>query len=166
MLSELINDLKAHRSGYIDSNPIFARLATGDITRFHYLAYLRETYHLIKHSPKYLTIAANRVAANDERLSDYFRNFSLQETGHELLCIRDINALGENADKILSGEQNSGVWGMVTQCYFWASLCPWLWWKFDSSVSEPGIFLSQLPYNERPQIQPRLEHPPSRCFQR
>src|ERR1044071_6069379 len=45
-------------------------------------------------------------------------------------------------------------------------LCPWLWWKFDSSVSEPGIFLSQLPYNERPQIQPRLEHPPSRCFQR
>ena len=46
------------------------------------------------------------------------------------------------------------------------SLCPWLWWKFDSSVSEPGIFLSQLPYNERPQIQPRLEHPPSRCFQR
>jgi hypothetical protein len=73
-------------------NPIFARLAGGDITRLHYLAYLRETYHLVKHTPKYLTIAANRVAHNDERLSAYFRNFSLEETGHELLCIRDFAA--------------------------------------------------------------------------
>ena len=30
-------------------------------------------------------------------------------------------------------------------------LCPWLWWKIDSSVSESQIFLSQLPYNERSQ---------------
>lgn len=98
MISTLINELKAHRRNYIDCNPIFARLGGGDLTRFHYLAYLRETYHLVKHTPKYLTIAANRVAENDERLSDYFRKFSLEETGHELLCIRDIDALGENVN--------------------------------------------------------------------
>lgn len=120
-MSQLIKDLIAHRKSYIDCNPIFARLAGGDLTRFHYLAYLRETYHLIKHTPKYLTIAANRVAENDERLANYFRNFSREEAGHELLCIRDIHALGENADDILSGDPNPGVWGMVTQCYFWAS---------------------------------------------
>jgi pyrroloquinoline quinone (PQQ) biosynthesis protein C len=120
-MSQLIKDLIAHRKSYIDCNPIFARLAGGDLTRFHYLAYLRETYHLIKHTPKYLTIAANRVAENDERLANYFRNFSREETGHELLCIRDIHALGENADDILSGDPKPGVWGMVTQCYFWAS---------------------------------------------
>lgn len=121
MVAELINNLKVHRRTYIDGHPIFATLAGGDLTRFHYLAYLRETYHLIKHTPKYLTIAANRVAGNDERLSNYFKNFSLEETGHELLCIRDIDALGENAEDILSGDPNPGVWGMVTQCYFWAS---------------------------------------------
>ena len=121
MISELINDLKAHRRSYIDCHPIFARLAGGDLTRFHYLAYLRETYHLVKHTPKYLTIAANRVAENDERLSAYFRKFCLEETGHELLCIRDIDALGENADIILSGDPNPGAWGIVTQCYFWAA---------------------------------------------
>ena len=120
MISELINDLKAHRRSYIDCNPIFARLADGDITRFHYLAYLRETYHLVKHTPKYLTLAANRVAEHDERLSAYFRKFSLEETGHELLCIRDIHALGENAD-IIMGDPNPGAWGIVTQCYFWAT---------------------------------------------
>src|SRR4030095_12721208 len=76
MMSQLINDLTAHRKSYIDCNPIFARLAGGDLTRFHYLAYLRETYHLIKHTPKDLTIAANRVANNDERLANYFRNLS------------------------------------------------------------------------------------------
>ena len=26
---------------------------------------------------------------------------------------------------------------------------PLLWWEIDSSVSEPEIFLPQLPYNER-----------------
>jgi pyrroloquinoline quinone (PQQ) biosynthesis protein C len=121
MISKLINDLKVHRESYIDGNPIFARLAAGDITRSHYLAYLRETYHLVKHTPNYLMIAANRVAENDERLSAYFRKFCLEETGHELLCIRDIDALGENADMILSGDPNPGAWGIVTQCYFWAT---------------------------------------------
>ena len=108
MIADLITDLKVHRSSYIDCNPIFARLAGGDLTRFHYLAYLRETYHLVKHTPKYLTIAANRVAEKDQRLSDYFRKFSLEETGHELLCLRDINELGENVDTIIASDLNSG----------------------------------------------------------
>jgi len=118
-IARLIDDLRTHRS-YVDRNPIFARLASGDITRFHYLAYLRETYHLIKHTPKYLTIAADRVAESDPRLSAYFRNFAREETGHELLCVRDIDALGENPDAILSGDPNPGAWGIVMQCYFWA----------------------------------------------
>lgn len=121
MTAQVINDLKTHRRGYIDCNPIFARLVGGDLTRFHYLAYLRETYHLVKHTPKYLTIAADRVAENDARLSAYFRKFCREETGHELLCIRDIDALGEDVDRILSGEPNPGAWGIVSQCYFWAS---------------------------------------------
>jgi pyrroloquinoline quinone (PQQ) biosynthesis protein C len=121
MIPQLINELNVYKRSYIDCNPIFVRLAAGDLTRFHYLAYLRETYHLVKHTPKYLTIAADRLAATDAPLSDYFRNFSLEETGHELLCIRDINALGEKADNILSGEPGPGAWGIVTQCYFWAS---------------------------------------------
>jgi pyrroloquinoline quinone (PQQ) biosynthesis protein C len=99
----------------------FCPPCAGDLTRFHYLAYLRETYHLVKHTPKYLTIAADRLAENDEELSAYFRQFCLEETGHELLCIEDIDALGENADIILSGNPNPGAWGILTQCYFWAS---------------------------------------------
>ncbi len=38
-----------------------------------------------------------------------------------MLCIKDIDALGENVDRVLSGEMNPGVWGMVTQYYYWAS---------------------------------------------
>jgi len=81
MLGELINALKAHKKPHIDCHPIFARLLSGDFTRFHYLAYLRETYHLVKHTPNYLMIAADRVAKNDARLSAYFRKFGLEETG-------------------------------------------------------------------------------------
>lgn len=121
MVSEIINELKEHGRDCIDGNPIFARLRDGELTRLHYLAYLRETYHLIMHTPKYLMIAANRVAENDARLSTYFQQFGLEETGHELLCIKDIHALGENPDTILSGHPNPGVWGIVTQCYFLAT---------------------------------------------
>lgn len=121
MISTIINDLKAHGESPIRCHPIFARLAAGEITRSHYLAYLRETYHLIKHTPKYLMIAADRVAKSDAWLADYFRKFAREETGHELLCIKDLHALGEDAEVILSGPANPGVWGMVTQNYFWAS---------------------------------------------
>jgi pyrroloquinoline quinone (PQQ) biosynthesis protein C len=117
----VVDDLKNERTPYIDSNPMFARLAAGDLTRLHYLAYLRETYHLVKHTTKYLTIAGDRVAQSDARLSTYFRQFGLEEKGHELLCIKDIEALGENAERILSGDPKPGVWGLVTQCYFWAT---------------------------------------------
>jgi pyrroloquinoline quinone (PQQ) biosynthesis protein C len=121
MNTGLMNELKAHRGHYIDCHPIFARLAGGDLSQLHYLAYLRETYHLVRHTPKYLTIAADRVAENDKRLSAYFRKFCREETGHELLCIRDIEALGESAADILSGNPSPGAWGIITQCYFWAT---------------------------------------------
>ena len=121
MNAEMIKDLQAHKKNYIDCHPIFARLGSGDFTRYHYLAYLRETYHLVKHTPKYLMIAADRVAETDPKLSAYFREFCAEETGHELLCLRDIRALGENPDHIILGQPNAGVWGIVTQCYFWAA---------------------------------------------
>jgi pyrroloquinoline quinone (PQQ) biosynthesis protein C len=120
-VSELMEDLKRYRQPHVDSNPIFSRLARGEITRFHYLAYLRETYHLVIHTPRYLRIAADRVAQSDPRLAAYFRNFAREETGHELLCVRDINGLGTDPARILSGAPGAGAWGMITQCYFWAS---------------------------------------------
>jgi hypothetical protein len=46
------------------------------------------------------------------------------------------------------------------------SLCPRLWWKIDSPVSQSGIFLSQLSYNERSPISQGLSTLPSRGFQR
>jgi len=121
MVLQLLIELKVHRINYLDSHPIFSRLAAGNFTRSHYLAYLRETYHLVKHTPKYLTIAADRVAEADKRLSAYFRKFCEEETGHEFLCVKDIQELGEDADVILSVGPNPGAWGMITQCYFWAS---------------------------------------------
>ena len=121
MISEIVNHLERHRKDYIDDHPIFSRLRSGDLALCHYFAYLRETYHLVKHTPAYLTIAAGRVAHEDERLAGYFRNFAWEETGHELLCIRDLRALGQNADDIVSGYPGPGAWGIITQCYYWAA---------------------------------------------
>ena len=121
MISDIVSELKTYRRDYIDRHPIFSRLRSGDINIVHYFAYLRETYHLVRHTPIYLTIAADRLAREDERLAEYFREFAHEETGHELLCVRDLRALGQNADEILSGHPNPGAWGIVTQCYYWAA---------------------------------------------
>jgi pyrroloquinoline quinone (PQQ) biosynthesis protein C len=121
VISDIVSELKTQRKHYIDGHPIFSRLRSGDINVIHYFAYLRETHHLVRHTPKYLTIAAERVGHDDERLAEYFRDFAREETGHELLCVRDLRALGQNVDEILSGHPNPGVWGIVTQCYYWAA---------------------------------------------
>jgi pyrroloquinoline quinone (PQQ) biosynthesis protein C len=121
VISDIVSDLKTERKNYIDGHPIFSRLRSGDIHPVHYFAYLRETYHLIRHTPQYLTIAAGRAADGDRRLAEYFRAFAREEAGHELLCVRDLEALGQNVEAILSGHPSPGCWGMVTQCYYWAA---------------------------------------------
>jgi pyrroloquinoline quinone (PQQ) biosynthesis protein C len=121
VISAIVSDLRRERENYIDGHPIFSRLRSGEIQPIHYFAYLRETYHLIRHTPEYLTIAAGRMADDDRRLAEYFRAFAREETGHELLCVRDLEALGQDVEAILSGHPSPGCWGMVTQCYYWAA---------------------------------------------
>ena len=72
VISELLTDLRSYKENTLDPHPIFTRLAAGDFTRFHYLAYLRETYYLVKHTPRYLTAAADQLATRDERFPGIF----------------------------------------------------------------------------------------------
>jgi hypothetical protein len=49
--------LEATRNDYIshiENNPFFEKLCSGSFTRLQYLAYIRETYHLIHHTVPYL----------------------------------------------------------------------------------------------------------------
>lgn len=117
-----LKEVEAERADWIEHNPVFAQLQSGTFTRGHYLAYLKETYHLVTHTPRYLKAAAERLDAQDAWLRDYYLKFADDETGHELLCVHDIRALGEKPEELLSEKPLGGSWAMITQNYYLATL--------------------------------------------
>lgn len=118
---EALTSLEPERKKWIDQNPIFAKIQDGSFTRWHYLAYLKETYHLVRHTPMYLKVAAERITDNDNWLRDYYLQFAEDETGHELLCVHDIRALEADPEQVLAGKPLGGSWAMITQNYFLSS---------------------------------------------
>ena len=116
-----VEAVKDDHKHFIEDHPIFAKLRNGEFTREHYLAYLRETYHLVKHTPSYLRIAAGNLGQDQTDLRDFYLKFAMDEAGHEKLCVHDIKTLGEDPEKVLGDQPNSGCWAMITQNYYLAN---------------------------------------------
>ncbi|MCV3216580.1 iron-containing redox enzyme family protein [Plectonema radiosum NIES-515] len=117
--------LEATRNDYIshiENNPFFEKLRSGSFTRLQYIAYIRETYHLIHHTVPYLELAAEKISGKDNWLHSFFSEFAHQEKGHDLLCVNDIRALGEDPTEVLSGHPSQGGWAMITQNYYLATV--------------------------------------------
>ena len=110
------------RKNQIENNPFFDILYSGNLTRWQYIAYLKETYHLVRHTPQMLTLAAEKVGHSDPWLRDFFKEFAHEEKGHDLLCVNDIRGLGEEPEKILSEKPLGGSWAMTTQNYYHGTL--------------------------------------------
>jgi len=89
-------------------------LEKGTLTKSHYAAYLRETYHLVHQTPLYLAAAA-ASCENDARLRDWFLDFAVDERGHDLLCIHDLKKLGTDTEALLARQPGPGAWAMITQ---------------------------------------------------
>lgn len=116
--------LEATRPVYdnaIGANPIFPALLGGQITRNHYIAYLKETYHLVRHTSRALALVGARLPDHRRELRGWFFHQSVDEHNHDLFCINDLKALGEDPDVILDGMMMPGAWGMVTQIYYMAA---------------------------------------------
>src|SRR5262249_39613085 len=116
-----VEALKDDQKHFIEEHPIFTKLRNGEFTRDQYLAYLRETYHLVKHTPSYLRIAAGNLDQDQTDLRDFYLKFAMDEAGHEKLCVHDIKALGEDPEKVLSDKPSAGCWAMITQNYYLAN---------------------------------------------
>lgn len=102
-------------------HPIFYVVANGLMTRKHYIAYLKETYHLVRHTSKALALVGANLPDDRRGLRGWFFTQSLDEHNHDLFCVKDLTALGENPDKVLDGTMMSGAWGLVAQNYYMAA---------------------------------------------
>jgi pyrroloquinoline quinone (PQQ) biosynthesis protein C len=102
-------------------NPLFALVAAGRANRDQYAVYLRETYHLVRHTSRALARGASRLDDDRRALRAWLLEQASEEHGHELFCLKDLQNLGLDAAAITAGMPGPGAWGVVTQNYFFAS---------------------------------------------
>jgi pyrroloquinoline quinone (PQQ) biosynthesis protein C len=117
IVAETAKDLELHVIG----NPLMQALHNGTIERGHYLAYLRETYHLVRHTSRALALAGARLEDERRGLRDWFFEQVNEENGHDLFCIKDVKHLGEDPSRVFQGMPMSGAWGLITQNYYMAT---------------------------------------------
>lgn len=106
---------------YLSSHPIVAHVVSGQMTTAQYVGYLRETYHMVRHTPRMLALAAARCEDERRGLRNWFIEQTDEENGHDLFCIKDIRHVGQNPDTVLSVGPMPGAWGLICQNYFMAT---------------------------------------------
>jgi len=107
-----------------DAHPVFVALQAGTFSRTAYLAYLRETFHLIRHTTATFARAVAHVPDTHRGFRGWLLDQAVDEHNHDLLCITDIEALGEHPAKFVSAHPRRGAWGLITQGYYIAEHNP------------------------------------------
>ncbi|UNZ15749.1 iron-containing redox enzyme family protein [Streptomyces sp. 891-h] len=105
----------------IGQNPLIEVVAGGQMKQEHYVAYLRETYHMVRHTSRMLSLAGARLGDDYRKLRDWFFEQVREENNHDLFCIRDLENLGEDAEQVLAVPPKRGSWGLVSQNYYMAT---------------------------------------------
>jgi pyrroloquinoline quinone (PQQ) biosynthesis protein C len=107
-----------------DAHPVFVALQSGAFSQTAYLAYLRETFHLIRHTTSTFARAVSYVPEVHRGFRGWLLDQAVDEHNHDLLCITDIEALGEHPAKFLTAQPRGGAWGLITQGYYLAEHNP------------------------------------------
>ncbi|MFD0548834.1 TenA family transcriptional regulator [Streptomyces rectiviolaceus] len=117
LLAATENDFKAE----IEQNPLIELVVGGKMKPEHYVSYLRETYHMVRHTSRMLSLAGARLEDDYRKLRDWFFEQVQEENNHDLFCIKDLRALGEDPDAVLAVPPKPGSWGLVSQNYYMAT---------------------------------------------
>src|SRR4051812_23372876 len=105
----------------IGGHPIVPHVISGGMTREQYITYLRETYHMVRHTPRMLALAAAKCEDHQRGLRNWFIEQTEEENGHDLFCLKDLRHLGEDAQRVVASGPLPGAWGLVCQNYFMAT---------------------------------------------
>ena len=103
---------------HLGQHAMMEHVLGGHLTRGEYAAYLRETYHMVRHTPRMLALAAARCEDDRRGLRDWFITQTEEENNHDLFCIKDLKNMGYNHSDVLTGQPCSGAWALVCQNYF------------------------------------------------
>jgi len=81
--------------------PFAQRLHAGTLTREEYAAFLVQTYHYVVHTRPLLHRAGERLEqAGQTALGKLLQQKANEEDGHDAWLLRDLEAIGESADRV------------------------------------------------------------------
>lgn len=99
----------------------FARsVFTATVPLDAYKGYLQETYHFVRHTPRFLAAAASRFDYGLESVRKRFLKHATEEFGHERFALKDLATLGVNPDLVKVSEPLVATTALVAFHYYMA----------------------------------------------
>jgi len=89
----------------------------GHLTREHYVAFLNQAYHHVKHTTPLLMAAGSRISGDKEWLRSALAEYVEEELGHQEWVLNDIAACGYDPEKARYGTPNRATELMVAYAY-------------------------------------------------
>jgi pyrroloquinoline quinone (PQQ) biosynthesis protein C len=92
----------------------------GSIPLEAYKGYLRETYHFVRHTPRFLAAAASRFGYELESVRRRFLKHATEEFGHERFCLKDLQTLGVAAEETQQSQPLVATTALISFHYYMA----------------------------------------------
>lgn len=112
----LVNDTAIPRQ-YLLSAPIIGQCFSGDITLDHYVAFLTQAYHHVKHTVPLLMATGARLTEEKEWLRVAIAEYIDEERGHQEWVLNDIAACGFDKEAARASTPHAATELMVA--YAW-----------------------------------------------
>lgn len=100
-----------------DAEPALKRLHAGDISLDHFRSFLQQNYYLLSERHALVALAATRLRAGPD-ITKYFLNRAVQEIRHELLALKDLEALGGDPSAVRQQHPLPETMGVIAYTYY------------------------------------------------
>lgn len=86
-----------------------------------YAHWCAQTYYLVRHTTRFLNLSAGRMTIKDEAMHQFYLSHLREETGHEMLAYRDVEALGWSIEDT---PETQDAQLMIQNQYYWLNSNP------------------------------------------
>jgi pyrroloquinoline quinone (PQQ) biosynthesis protein C len=99
------------------TQPLIQRALTGEVTREHYLEFLKQAYQHVRHTVPLLMACGLRVDDDRPWLRDAIIHYIDEEAGHDEWILQDIDCAGGDAASVRNGQPSHATDVMVAYAY-------------------------------------------------
>jgi len=112
-----LQDATSADRDYITSAPIIQQALAGSITSDHYVAFLLQAYHHVRHTTPLLMACGGRLGSDYEWLRNAVAEYIEEELGHQEWVLNDIQAAGYDKQIARTSLPNPATELMVSYAY-------------------------------------------------